>query len=105
MRRVAWLMAVCSLAGCDPDDASSRSGQSNEQPDDVASQYYEVRTCAHDVDCENGKICTSANICRTDCFSSIDCLGGETRLVCSPRGRCIDPATPEHEDAAPSSPA
>jgi hypothetical protein len=73
---LASLLSVAFVVGC-VDDTPADGGQ---QP-----------TCAHDVDCGEGRYCTSANICRRDCLVDFDCIGLGSGAECNVHGQCIAP--------------
>jgi hypothetical protein len=71
------------------------------------------RACQLDAECGDHAYCTQAHVCRTDCYSDVECLGPGTTVQCTSHGQCIDttgdtgvasdaPADETIDDAMPS---
>ena len=67
---VAFVVAACSNA----------NPESNGSP----------RACQIDADCGDHAYCTSAHVCRTDCYTDVECYGPGTDVQCTSHGQCID---------------
>ena len=48
------------------------------------------RECKLDADCGDHAYCTPAHVCRTDCYSDVECLGPSATVQCTSHGQCID---------------
>ena len=73
-RTLALLLALVVVA------CSNSNPESNGSP----------RACQVDADCGAQAYCTPAHVCRTDCFTDVECSGPPTTVQCTAHGQCID---------------
>jgi hypothetical protein len=67
--------AVIGAAAC-----SNSNPESNGSP----------RACQLDAECGDHAYCTQAHVCRTDCYTDVECIGPGTAVQCTSHGQCID---------------
>jgi len=75
---LAAIFALCPsvfVVGC-----SSSSDAANGSPS----------TCTVDADCGDHAYCSAAKVCRTDCFTDVECYGPSTDVQCTSHGQCIE---------------
>ena len=74
-RTLALLSALCFVVAC-----SNANPETNGSP----------RACQLDAECGDHAYCTQAHVCRTDCYTDVECYGPGTDVQCTSHGQCID---------------